>query len=360
MVEAPAGVNLAGTGRKPPANRKVQRGEPKARLPAPSARSNPRAGVEGVASLHIAALQPVLKPALALLGGAVRERVRDRIALRLLLQAVIADRGRRAHRGFDIARLDRLPSLVGLRGPDAGEAVGLQLDFHLEMIGVRLAHALLLLLHLGKDAELVLHVMADLVRHHIGLCELAGARARVAAAEAALEIAEEGRIEINLLVGRAVERAHRGLRHAALIGARRAGEHHQRRGAVALAALLEHVLPDDLGRAEDARHELAHLVARRAGLAGGLGLLLLVSAAAADHLSAADQQARVDAERVADDAENDDGADAETTATERETKAAPAASAIAAAIFDVVALRQIIKPHSFLLSPRSVFADLNR
>src|SRR4051794_21883206 len=358
MVEAPAGVNLAGTGRKPPANRKVQRGEPKARLPAPSARSNPRAGVEGVASLHIAALQPVLKPALALLGGAVRKRVRDRVALRLLLQAVIADRGRCAHSGFDIARLDGLPSLVGLRGPDAGEAVGLQLDFHLEMIGVRLAHALLLLLHLGKDAELVLHVMADLVRHHIGLRELAGARARIAAAKAALEIAEEGCIEIDLLVGRAVKRAHRGLRHAALIGARRTGEHHERRRAVALAALLEHVFPDDLGRAEDARDELAHLVARRAGLAGWLGLLLLVGAAA-DHLGAADQEARIDAERVADDAENDDGADAQTTTTERETKATPPAAAIAAAIFDVVALRQIVKPHSFLLSPRSVFADLS-
>src|SRR5256885_8133190 len=40
-------------------------------LPINSARSNPRAGVEGVAALHGAALQPVLKPALALLGGAV-------------------------------------------------------------------------------------------------------------------------------------------------------------------------------------------------------------------------------------------------------------------------------------------------
>ena len=58
--------------------------------------------------------------------------------------------------------------------PDAGEAIGLQLDPHLNAVGLGLAaRRLLLLLHLRQDAEQVLHVMADLVRDHIGLRELA-------------------------------------------------------------------------------------------------------------------------------------------------------------------------------------------
>src|ERR1041385_445738 len=84
----------------------------------------------------------------------------------------------------------------------------------------------------------------------------------------------------------------------------------------------------------------------------GVGGLLVVRAAAADHLGSADQEARIDAERIADDAENDDGADAEAATAHREAKSAPAAPAIAASIFNVVALRQIFKAHSFLLSPR--------
>src|SRR4051812_10727266 len=193
--------------------------------------------------------------------------------------------------------------------------------------------------------------MADLMRHHIGLRELARARACIATVEAAFEIAEERGVEINLLVARAVERPHRGLRHPALVRAGRAGEHHQRRRAIALAVLLECVFPDDLGRSENARNKLAHLVARRASLAGGLRLLL--ARATADHLGAADQNARVDTERIADNAQNDDGADAKATTTDRKAEAATASAGIATAIFNVVALRQIIKAHSFLLSPRS-------
>src|SRR5437868_7605633 len=78
---------------------------------------------EGVASLHGAGFQAGLKPALALLRRAVRKRVRNGVALRLLLQPIVADRRRGFHRGFDIARLDQVPLLVGFRRPDAGKAV---------------------------------------------------------------------------------------------------------------------------------------------------------------------------------------------------------------------------------------------
>src|SRR5436305_6112710 len=70
-------------------------------------------------------------------------------------------------------------------------------------------------LYLGQDAEQILHMMADLVRNHVSLGELAGLAANVARTEAALEIREEAGVEIDLLVARAVKGAHRGLGESA-------------------------------------------------------------------------------------------------------------------------------------------------
>ena len=55
----------------------------------------------------------------------------------------------------------------------------------------------------------VLDVMADLMGDDIGLGEVAGR------AEALRQLVEEGRVDVDLLVGRAVERPHRRLAHAA-------------------------------------------------------------------------------------------------------------------------------------------------
>ena len=130
---------------------------------------------ECVAGLDGAFLEAGREPALALLGAAVGEAVRHHGALRFPLQRVVADRGRRLQRRVDVARIEELVLRLGVVRPDAGEAVGLQLDLHLHAIGLRaVAGGALRLLHLGQDAEQVLHVVADLVRDHIGLGELAG------------------------------------------------------------------------------------------------------------------------------------------------------------------------------------------
>ena len=58
------------------------------------------------------------------------------------------------------------------------------------LVGLRAAARLLLrALRLVEDAELILHVMADLMRDHISLREFAGLAG--AAAEAAFDLAEE-------------------------------------------------------------------------------------------------------------------------------------------------------------------------
>src|SRR5262249_10178095 len=134
--------------------------------------------LEGVAACDRAAAQAGHEPALALLGRAMGEAVGHHVALRTPLQRVVADRRRRAHGGFDVALFDEgrfalaAQGLVLFTGPDAGETVGLQLDPHLDLIGVGpTAGGALRLLRLGQDSKLVLHVMTDLVGDHVSLCE---------------------------------------------------------------------------------------------------------------------------------------------------------------------------------------------
>src|SRR5450759_2714988 len=88
--------------------------------------------------------------------------------------------------------------------PDAGETVGLQFDPHLDAVRRHLvAGGALLGLRLRQYAEQVLHMVADLVRNHIGLGEFASLAAATAKAHA--HVAEERSVEINALVGRTIE-----------------------------------------------------------------------------------------------------------------------------------------------------------
>ena len=78
----------------------------------------------------------------------------------------------------------------------------------------------------GAKSQLVLDVVTDLVGDHIGLGELTGFATGIATAEAPFEILEEACVEIDLLVNRAIERTHCGLRKPAA-GPRRPGKHYQ-------------------------------------------------------------------------------------------------------------------------------------
>jgi hypothetical protein len=94
-------------------------------------------------------------------------------------------------------------------------------------------------------ANQVLHVVADFVRDHIGLREIAG---RI---QPRLHRLIEARVDVEIAVGRAVERANRRWRTAAA-GVDAIGEHNQRRIAVRArlrpvirhASLLELRAPD--------------------------------------------------------------------------------------------------------------------
>ena len=106
-------------------------------------------------------------------------------------------------------------------------------------------------------------MVADLMGDDIGQGEVAGR------AEALRQLVEEGRVEIDLLVGRAVEGAHRRLRRAAAATWRAAAVGDQRRRLVLRARLAENVAPDLLGRAEHPQQE-GRWCWRRASTGAGL------------------------------------------------------------------------------------------
>src|SRR5262249_32124474 len=117
--------------------------------------------------------------------------------------------------------------------------------------------------------------------------------------------------------------------------------------AVDLAVLGEDLLRLQFGAAEHLAHKAAHVVLRSAGASRCGRRLHLRPAGAGQDLGAADEQARVDAERPADEAERHDGADAQSAAADRKAETAPAAThtALFASILAVAASRQIVQAH---------------
>src|SRR5205085_1524538 len=90
--------------------------------------------------------------------------------------------------------------------------------------------------------------------------------------------------------------------------------HHERRRTITLPGSFKDLFPLHVRAAQDARDELAHVVARRAGLAGRLAWSMLGGPIAHHNFGPADQDARVNAKRVADDAKDDHRADAQPAA----------------------------------------------
>src|SRR5829696_5739836 len=196
---------------------------------------------ERVAVGGLAALAAAIEPLVPLGGRAVRERVGVHLAPRLLLEPVVADRLGRAKRLVDVAGLEVARLEDGLR-PYARVAVGLQLQPHRRLVGaVGIGAADPLDLRAG--AELVLDVVADLVRDHVGPCEVA------ARLELALHVAIEGEVQVDMPVGRAVERTDRGARRPAA-GVDAVAVEHQLRALVVAALIGERALPGRLDAVE--------------------------------------------------------------------------------------------------------------
>src|SRR5262249_11381183 len=144
-----------------------------------------------------------------------------------------------------VAQWLQVAGLDGVVGPDAGQAIGLQLGAHglaLWPLGV--------VANLSQDAQLVLDVVTVLVCDDVALGEGPTLRSK-----ARLQLLEEAEVQVDVLVARAVEGAFIGLGHAAAAGLGSLRKQDRLGQTVALAHLLESVTPvllDAVHEADDA------------------------------------------------------------------------------------------------------------
>src|SRR5690348_8847839 len=201
---------------------------------------------ERVTPRRIARVETTLEPALALRARAVRERFRVHAAPRLAEDAIVAH-GRGSLKSLlHVARIE-LAALLRTVAPHAGVAVGLQLQTHGILVGVRRV-TLLRAPYFGLRAEQLLHVMPQLMRDHIALCEVARRTELVA------QLVEEAEIEIDLLVHGTIEGTHRRLAGAAA-GGRVVAEEYQLGVRVLRAVLRKDLRPRLLHVVQHTRHD---------------------------------------------------------------------------------------------------------
>lgn len=130
------------------------------------------------------------------------ERIRNDIALCPLLQPVVAYGGSGTQCFFDIAWFKYVVHLLVVVRPQASVEIGLQFEGNGEAVSAFFVGPGLELPNLIGSAHQVLDMMTYFVCDHIGHCEVA------AGTEAVFQFLEEREIEVNLIVGRAIERAY--------------------------------------------------------------------------------------------------------------------------------------------------------
>jgi hypothetical protein len=119
---------------------------------------------------------------------------------------------------------------------------------------------------------------------------------------------------------------------------------------VLLTALPEDFLPGVFRAAEHGSDEFASFIARRATRWRRSRRLFVLRTATAEDLRATNQQAWIDPERPTDETQYNNGADADSAATDGKATAAAKAPAIAS-VFDVVAAAKVIPAHCVFLVP---------
>ena len=206
-------------------------------------------------------------------------------------------------------------------GPDAGVAVSLEFKADGAAVGPARAHPLGLLAGAGQ----ALHVVADLVGDHIGPRRIASGPVF------GLQLLPERQVQIDLVIGRTIERPHGGLPGPAAGAGRLIVDHHRGRRAIGLASGLEDRFPNVIDIGGDHIDEAGGVVGRSPALAF---LLLDLLAAAADHRQG---RRRIDAEHEIAHQRQDHPARAD---------AADPGGAHAAPVLDIAALAAVLPTHA--------------
>src|ERR1700730_6004430 len=176
--------------------------------------------------------------------------------------------------------------------------------------------------------------MAYLMRDDISVGEVA------TAAEAPFHVLEEGRIEIDLLVSRAIERAHGRLGATAARSGPPTIEDELWLGIGNPFLPWQDFRPNGFVRRENGGDELAHVVGGRPGLSWLHRVGLAALAHAVHHFRAADQKSGIDAERPAEEAQNHHGSNSKTALAGHAATAAP--------VLDIVRTAEILPSHKRL------------
>src|SRR5205823_11677654 len=189
---------------------------------------------EGVTRLDLSGREATLEPGASLRGGAMGEGLGVDATGRRALNAIVAHRRRGVQPFLNVSLMEQT-TLLGRVPPDAGEAIGLQLEPNGD--GICIAGILALqATRLRVDAQKMLYMMPELVRQDISLREITGRT------KAALKLVVEGEIDVHLLIERTIERAHRRL-GSSTSGLCDVAEEHELRVIVRHASLSENRAP---------------------------------------------------------------------------------------------------------------------
>ncbi len=240
--------------------------------------------------------------------------------------------------------------LVCVVAPYARKAIGLKLDAHRRLVGLRLAHLLAHLVEFRQDAQKILDMVAHFMRQNIGLREIARS------AKAIGKLLVEAEVDIKLMVAGTVERAGSSRSIAAgrtdLIG-----KQHHRRRRIGLAARLENTAPDIFCLGQNGAGELRRLVIGDSAAFSHRTARALRLHGRAHAAVAKEDGHRIDANRAQHEEHDDENENAgnSTAAHDPEAGAAettPAAEAAAnhttlltAQIFNIVALPTALPAH---------------
>ena len=107
------------------------------------------------------------------------------------MQAIVSNHAGDDQRLIDVAGIEDGAIVVR---PHTRQAICLKFQTHCHLIGA-------VAFDLFSDAELILYVMADFVRDDVGLSEIAGSLESIA------KVLKEARVQIDLFIGRAIERS---------------------------------------------------------------------------------------------------------------------------------------------------------
>lgn len=222
--------------------------------------------LESVALIQVAGLQAFGEPTQTLFAGAVVERFRLDVTATAFLQRVVADGSRGRHGLFDVSVFDDAVFFFRMVQHHSGKEVRLQFQANRILVVFDLGNLLTNLIELIGVAKQVLNVVTDFVSDHVGLSEIPRCT------ELASQLAEEGCVEINFFIGRAIERSRAAAGHAAST-VDLVFEQNQRWFFVVAARLCEQIRPNVFRICENGADKFAGLdfLGRQFDFAAGTG-----------------------------------------------------------------------------------------